>query len=205
MTTYRTGVWIGSSDNRKLSPQQVKPTEGCWHRSICVRTGPQWCRAISAQLLWDWKERRATELVWSAFTISPTIKINFRGNMRREASLEITQVDHDIFKLLFKKLHFGSMNCSVVKLLQNAQVQEECDHVKTISEKTLLYADAHATSEYLWPLTTTWGSYWIELRTHKTACLKLAIGHMLYCRNHHLVPRMFTIRDHSILSINHWL
>lgn len=56
--------------------------------------------------------------------------------MLHEASLEITRTDRDVLKLRISKLHLALMNISAAKLRRNAQILKECEHVKTVSEKS---------------------------------------------------------------------
>lgn len=65
---------------------------------------------------------------------------NCQGHMPNKASLEITPMDLDVFKLWLSQLHLKSINNLAVKLRANAQVLKERDHAKTLSvNKIMVY------------------------------------------------------------------
>lgn len=86
---------------------------------------------------------------------STLMEISPQGHMQHKASLELTQVRCDVFKLWLSKLDLLSMNKSATKLRHDAQVWKYRDHAKTVSQKTLSCIDAKATSLLLFLPTAT--------------------------------------------------
>lgn len=74
------------------------------------------------------------------------METNFQVLMPHEASVEIACMDHRVLKLWFGKPHLASLKNSARKLRFDAHVRKNRDHAKILSEKTLMYIDANATS-----------------------------------------------------------
>lgn len=124
-----------------------------------------------------------------------TMKNSFVVHMWHCASLEISQVEQDVLKLLFNKLHLVLMKNSAAKRRLNAHVWRENGHAKKLYKKTSPCIDANAASLYLLPLSATEISYRTENPTNDNARLRLTISQTLYCWYYCLAARKITIRQ----------
>lgn len=91
--------------------------------------------------------------------------------MSQETSLEIAQLDRDVFKLLLNEPYFSLMKNSPAKLRHNAQIRRNRDLAKMLSERGLLHIDANATSLQLSLPTAIQSSYRTEPTTRNIANL----------------------------------
>lgn len=91
--------------------------------------------------LHEWSHRR-----WRLALVAPVHK----------ASLDIIQVDGGVLRLLLHKLFYASVKDSTAEMRLYVQVRRECNHVKTLSERTFLGINANATLLNLSPTVTTW-------------------------------------------------
>lgn len=117
-------------------------------KRLCPLTSAMTLKYMS-QRLRDWKGRLVTVLSHCIFTISLAMETSLQMPMLHILSLGTTMRDRDILKLWISPPHPASMRNYAAEMRLNAQVREELDHIKTLSEKNVFYIEANVTLQYM--------------------------------------------------------